>query len=629
MNLLFGLLVTNDAVVDEAELAAMGKSETGGWRLPQQWQQQNVGLGLRSPTTSSNDTIVHAPDDGLTLVASARLINQDELSAALCLPATLSDAQWILAAWQRWRCECVHYLDGDWHFALWDARARRLFLARDHHGSSSLYYHFDGGCFAFASTQKLLLALNRIPRRPSLRRIAQIFSGNLGDGSETGYVDICRLPPAHTLTVDTHGLRVDRYWFPERLPPLHSDNDSALEAFLALYRRAVVCRLDGTGDNGVMLSGGLDSGSVAVLSAAHLAEQEKTILGFTAIPAARPDPRLARRGPVDEGPLAAAVAARAGNIRLTLVDAAETSPLAGIERMLSVHNDPIYPAGNSYWLASIYATAQAQGVTTLLTGTAGNNTVSWRGVAPTLDRRLLMARPQQVVDELRRMHARSGLSLMHSLWVTLAKPILRALRSRAQRQPLYSQITLAALHPDFTQQAMVAEVLANDQTLPAPTNADAGGWAQWRLEGPERWLPPTFHFEDSVGFGLNVLDPTADRRLMEFCLSLGAAHYHNGAQDRWLIRRAMVGRLPDCIRLARQRGRQSADLVARVHGQINEVDATLTRLAQHPLVGTVINLPRLSALATQIKQKPESVSQVECNLLLLRGLMTGLFLERF
>ena len=326
------------------------------------------------------------------------------------------------------------------------------------------------------------------------------------------------------------------------------------------------------------------------------------------------------------------MAQAAGNIHLSLVGAEEISPLAGIERMLRVHDEPSYPAGNSYWLAAIYTAAHAAGVTTLLTGTAGNDTVSWRGVAPDLTGLLRAGRPGALVDGLAKLRARSALSARAVLWTALVKPLLRRARTRLPFLARLGQTDWAALnplHPLFAQQPEIAAILERVHSNSAAPDAADPRWAAWRLDAPGRWLPPTFHSEDGGAFGLDVLDPTADRRLMAFCLGLGPHHFHNGAQDRWLIRRAMAGRLPDRVRLVRQRARQSADLVNRLYTHRDEMDTALTRLACHPLAAEVLDVARLAAVARQIAENPAKVSHFTASVLLLRGVMVGIFLEQF
>ncbi len=143
-------------------------------------------------------------------------------------------------------------------------------------------------------------------------------------------------------------------------------------------------------------------------------------------------------------------------------------------------------------------------------------------------------------------------------------------------------------------------------------------------------MPPTYLFEDSVAFGVDTFDVTADRRLMEFCLALGPEHYHNGAQDRWLIRRAMQGRLPD----SGTAGTAARPPVCRSDYAFAEARRRAGR-SHRPAEHATRWPPRCSIwrawqpLAAQIQAAPATVQHNECNAVLLRGLMVGLFLERF
>ncbi len=433
MNLLFGLRQGNGAPVDPALLFTMGASFPSMDQAAAHWHSDSVGLGCLPGLHTPAADAAPAHDDvrGLHGIASGRLINRGELGHALGIPTAtaheLSDSALILAAWARWQADCVHHLDGDWHFALWDAPAQRLFLARRSSRQQQLLLSPQPRVFRLClAPQKPLLALTQIPQRLHRERMAQILSGSLGDGSESGYADIQRLPAAHTLTLDADGLRVQQYWFPETLSPLHIDDHEAVAEFLRLYRRAVDARIPVDGKTGAMLSGGLDSGSLAVLAAEILGERGRSLSAFASVPITATAPDLAGKGAVDEGPLAAAVAEMSGNIQLTRITAEGHSPLAAIAHMLWVHDEPSYPASNSYWLSSLYTEAKAQGITVLLNGTVGNDTVSWRGIPPNLWQALLQAGPGAMGQRWQQIRAQSGLSPTATFWSVLLKPILRA-----------------------------------------------------------------------------------------------------------------------------------------------------------------------------------------------------------
>jgi asparagine synthase (glutamine-hydrolysing) len=99
----------------------------------------------------------------LTLTADARLDNREELCELLGIAPhegrVLADADLILRAYRSWGESCPTRLLGDFAFAIWDGRDRRLFAACDHVGAKSLYYLQGSGVFAFASEPKALQSL--------------------------------------------------------------------------------------------------------------------------------------------------------------------------------------------------------------------------------------------------------------------------------------------------------------------------------------------------------------------------------------------------------------------------------------------------------------------------------------
>ena len=72
----------------------------------------------------------------------------------------MADSDLLLAAWQRWREQCVDHLSGAFSFAVWNQQEQHLFLARDHTGERPLFYASTANNFAFASMPK---GLHRLP----------------------------------------------------------------------------------------------------------------------------------------------------------------------------------------------------------------------------------------------------------------------------------------------------------------------------------------------------------------------------------------------------------------------------------------------------------------------------------
>jgi asparagine synthase (glutamine-hydrolysing) len=97
-------------------------------------------------------------------------------------------------------------------------------------------------------------------------------------------------------------------------------------------------------------------------------------------------------------------------------------------------------------------------------------------------------------------------------------------------------------------------------------------------------------------FGIDIRTPAFDRRLVEFCIGIPQDQYLRNGHDRWLIRRAMRGRLPEDILASKSSGAQAADWFPRLTRERNHIAAELKRLAKNADVASIIDLPRLAAI---------------------------------
>ena len=206
-----------------------------------------------------------------TITANARLDARDELTAKLRLPRSLTDAELILHAYAAWGEECVKHLLGDFAFAIWDSRARRYFCARDHFGVKPFYFTHVANEFAFSSS------LNELRLNPgvsnTLNEIAvgdYLLFGVNQDLSTTIFKDIQRLPPGHSLTVANGSITTRRYWKPAVSDEVRfRDPELYVDRFSELLSNAVSDRMD-SDRVAILMSGGLDSTSVAAIAREHL-----------------------------------------------------------------------------------------------------------------------------------------------------------------------------------------------------------------------------------------------------------------------------------------------------------------------------------------------------------------------
>ena len=188
------------------------------------------------------------------------------------MPSKIGDGRLLLDAYRTWGEDCVDHLLGDFAFAIWDERRHQLFLARDHFGAKPLTYHSSDDLFAFASDSRSVVGLEDVPKTVNRDRVFDFLVGETEwfDTTSTFFDQVSRLPPAHTLTVRATDRRLRRYWHLPEPETLDSDRDAEYEeATREVLDQAVACRLRGCADVGVMLSGGIDSASIAATALGH------------------------------------------------------------------------------------------------------------------------------------------------------------------------------------------------------------------------------------------------------------------------------------------------------------------------------------------------------------------------
>ena len=179
----------------------------------------------------------------------------------------LGDEERIVRAHERWGEECVEHLLGDFAFAIWNKRKRRLFCARDHFGVKPFFYARAGNSFIFSNTLNALRVDARVSDELNERAVHDYLELGLNqDLTSTIFRDIRRLPGGHTLVVADGSITTRRYWQPAVKNEIRfRDSRSYVERFDELLTMAVKDRLRADRVS-ISMSGGLDSTSLAVVA---------------------------------------------------------------------------------------------------------------------------------------------------------------------------------------------------------------------------------------------------------------------------------------------------------------------------------------------------------------------------
>jgi asparagine synthase (glutamine-hydrolysing) len=521
-----------------------------------------AGLGHRLLWTtpeSLHEILPLVHDAGrLVLTADARIDNRDELIRALDLddrpPAEMTDSHLILAAYERWGQRCPEHLLGDFAFAIWDGRRQTFFCARDHLGVKPFYYYLSGQLFAFASEIKALFCLAEVPQRLNEERVADYLAFIFDDATVTFYQDIVRLEPACSLLVQRESTAGQSYWSldPTRDLKLASDEAYA-EAFRHIFTQAVSCRLRSAFPVGSLLSGGLDSSSIACVAARLLADEGRGPLPtFSAI--------FDEVTECDERPFIDAVLAQ-GNFVPHTVHGDRLNLFDHVDSM-HWHLDEPFFAPNLVMGWGLNRCVQDNNVRVLLDGFDGDSAVSHGyGYLKELARAGRWLALATNVRGAARIHNSPA---WWPYWAYLRAYQLQPLldRSPPVRRTWQKGRTWWRRAQSWSGQA--ARLLAWDALVNPDFAGRTGLQERYRASrqgSPEAALTEREqHYrvltQGLRPFALEVLDKAAaafaveprypfwDRRLVEFCLALPPEQKLHRGWSRVVLRRAMAGILP-------------------------------------------------------------------------------------
>lgn len=577
----------------------------------------------RGPVTGS--------DGRSLLVADARIDNRADLCAALGIAADeargLADSAIILRVLERWGEDGVDRLYGDFALAWWDGANRRLVLARDYGGQRPLHFHRGSGFFAFASMPKGLHALEQVPVAPDEEAMARFLALLPQQGGTlTFFRGIEAVPPAHLCIVTGSGVSLRRYWNPSPAPLRLARQEDYAEAVRESLDRAVAARLRGAGGKvGTHLSGGLDSSAVTATAARLLAGEGK-VTAFTAVPREGYDGRIGRGRFADEGGHAAAVAAMYPNIDHVLIRSGHRSPLANLDRNFFLYERPVLNLCNAVWSDAIAEAARERNLSVLLSGQYGNMSFSYTGLEllPELLARGQLAKLAKLAVQLRRHGTRLESVASHALGPFLPAWLwagINRLRGRRVTVDDYSAIDAQRL------EGLRDAARAAGLDLSYRPRRDPVGTRLWVIGRMD--LAP-YHKGMLGGWGVDMRDPTADRALMELCLSIPTEAYLEGGRARALARDAFADRLPPIIVEETRKGYQAADWHEGLSAARPELAEELGRIGALPEAEGLLDTRRLQGLGEDWPEGDWNVgaNQSRYRLAMLRGVSGGHFLRK-
>jgi asparagine synthase (glutamine-hydrolysing) len=512
--------------------------------------QGNVGLAMRRLSIidlASGHQPIANEDETLWIVYNGEIYNHRDLRQGLAARGhryrTHSDTETILHLYEEHGRECVQHLRGMFAFAIWDSRARQLFIARDRLGIKPLYYYFQDGVFAFGSEIKAILAHPNIRSEFNRGALAEYLAFGYLSGEQTMYRGIRKLMPGHWLEIgEQGGVSIAQYW---DVPVAAEKESLPRRAYITGYRdlleHSVSSHLMSDVPLGVFLSGGLDSSAVAALATKIRGGPVETFaVGY-------------EEDTFSELPFARAVAGHIGSQHRE-VKVSRQDFMGALPRLIWHEDEPIcWPSSVALYFVSRLASER---VKVVLTGEGSDETLAgytryaWMLRTATADRVYRAITPSAVRGMIRDGIARG--TLPASLTRKLEHTFLA--RDGASWSSAYFDNFYTAFSASHQAALLTPEMLA------AAGDAYASSESYWNhSSGPllqrmlytdiKTYLVELLMKQDQMSMAASVESrvPFLDHKLVEFALQIPGRYSVSGLAGKMILKSAVEDLLPRAI----------------------------------------------------------------------------------
>jgi len=507
------------------------------------WMGHGIGLAHTRlailDLSSSGNQPMRDQASGITVAFNGEIYNFRELRSELegkgATFRTHTDTEVLLHGYRQWGIEIVHRLRGMFAFALWDDRAKELYLVRDRLGIKPLFYAPSSDGIVFASEIKAIFAHPQWSPQLNEMAVDQYLAFGYVPPPQTIFKGIHAVEAGHWLRVEQNVIHACQYWEPDFSESVFTDHeDELVEALDTQLNDAIQSHLVADVPVGVFLSGGLDSSVVAAIAQRHSDDPLKTFtIGF--------------EGGGDEREYARDVSRHIGSHHEEGL--ADPSLEALLPRLVWHMDQPLFD--NSALPTYLVSEMARQQVKVVLSGDGGDEPFAgydWTRWAVSLPSMPLPALPYQ----WERTYQSNAVGKFHRLYYDLShtaqdRYVRRITTDQAFRTWLYA--------PRYVEQLTTDPVDVLRDTLEhAPVRDDREAFLFSDMTG---YLPDDVLFKVdrmSMANGLEVRVPLLDHRLIEWTSRLPWDMRFQGGRGKYLLRRVAARYLPPHLLRPRKQG---------------------------------------------------------------------------
>lgn len=543
-----------------------------------------LGSGLQYVTKEAEFDVLPISDEQneLYFTGDAMLDNREEIAEKLGLKdiSKIGDAQLIYELYARDRDKCLNDFLGAYCFIFYDKKNNTVDMVMDSTGNRCLYYRILKGVLYFSSLIQPILntAGNAGMNEEWIGRF--LASDGLAvqlEYEQTIYKDIMKIRPSHRLRFQGDKKDSLKYWNPVATEIKLNDENEYKEKFIETYTTAIK-RLLRNDETTLLLSGGLDSTSIACIIAPILKKKGKVLHTITSVPERDFEFKNNDKVLEDESKVVLKTKEFLGNLECEMTEMKDVDPWTYRTKEKEIMEIPYKSMQNYLWLIEGLRISARLNSRILLNGSYGNVTISNSGIGVYMNELLRNKQWFLFIREVCKKAEAFNMTKKQTL-----KVIYHTIRE-------YNGKEAPAVDEDCLGDSFVNHDLVKkygiENTIKEYTkvnNTDKMTYEQYRgLMYNEALFSHKGEVatKHSLATGVIPRDPTMDKRLIEFCMRLPKEMFIKNGVSRRMVREFLKDIMPQDVISSNRFGVQSADVRRRVAKKWPQIKSEIKTIMQ-------------------------------------------------
>ena len=637
----FGIFRPQGGSVDLEAFEQMRKAiEREGFDGLETHVEEKIAMGhlmLRvSPEAKYDQQPLHSECGRYLLVGHFRLDYRDELGDKLELTQSeldqTPDSQLVMLAYQKWKDQSVHHIEGDWAFALFDKIENAFFLAKDKFGHSALFFSKYQDAIYFSSDVTVFDKIISFHKEIDYKQLTRLSIPGLEmELGKTLLIGLEYLPTSNFINYSSSLKRAQlKYWELNTGDTFFYHNiEDQIEELRSILLSSIVSRIRTREKIGLFLSSGLDSTTIAHYISEFMSFTKDSFNSYTSVPAFLESyPKEQHKKISEEFGVNEFIAGKK-NINQKFLDFSEVS----ISELLFSDwtSNYFYPivSMNRFWLNGILSEAKSDGVRRVLSGQLGNYVITWTGYNHFFWM-FLKFRLCLLYKEIKIASLANSINFFKIFNREIIKSFHRQISTFIKTRSFFLSKYLFQFSIFIPQKAntlLLNSEMNKGLLVPGLHYESCPGQFRQEILLKGSLQVGMRSFSDSHLLALESSDPTSDTRLIEYTFSINQSLFYKEGQKKFIFKKMMGNILPHHI--INQKGifPQSFDIPIRINEDLR-LNQKIKQILLNDSLKNQFRISFIQELYNQIQTDKKNRVQVAFSNTLLRCLSIICFFEK-